>query len=51
MDLLAEDNCADDTKDLLLVQSVRIGGGEPMAIAMGMCWVLDVFCFFFKYLF
>ncbi|XP_050281710.1 putative disease resistance RPP13-like protein 1 [Quercus robur] len=29
--LLAEDNCVDDAKDLLLVPPVRIGVGEPVA--------------------
>ena len=44
--LLAEDNCVDDAKDLLLVPPVRIGGGEPMAVAMGICcWVWDFFFF------
>ena len=48
--LLAEDNCVDDTKDLLLVPLVRIGRGEPVAVAMGICcWVLDVFSFFFLF--
>ena len=45
------DNCVDDTtpKDLLLVLSASIGGGEPVTIAMGMCcWVLDVFFFLFN---
>ena len=46
--LLAEDNWVDDAKDLLLVPPVRIGGGEPMAIAMGICcWVLDASFFYF----
>ena len=45
--LLAEDNCVDDAKDLLLVLSVRIGGGELVAVAMGICyWVLEFFFFF-----
>ena len=42
--LLAEDNCVDDAKDLLLVPPVRIGGGELVAVAMGICcWVWDFF--------
>ena len=42
--LLAEDNCIDDAKDLLLVLPVRIGGGEMVAVAMGICcWVWDFF--------
>ena len=49
--LLAEDNCVDDTKDLLLVPLVRIGRGEPVAVAMGICWVLDVFSFSFSFFF
>ena len=49
--LLAEDNCVDDAKDLLLVLPVRIGVGEPVAVAMGICcWVLDFLKIFF-YLF
>ena len=45
--LLAEDNCIDDAEDLLLVPPIRIGGGEPVAVAMGICcWVLDFFIFF-----
>ena len=46
--LLVKDNYVDDAKDNLLVPPVRIGGGEPVAVAMGICcWVLDVFFFFF----
>ena len=45
--LLAEDNCVDDAKYLLLVPPVRIGGGEPVVAAMGICcWVLNFFFLF-----
>ena len=48
--LLVEDNYIDDAKDLLLVPPVRIGGGEPVAVAMGICcWVLDASFFFFNH--
>ena len=48
--LLAEDNCVDDAKDNLLVPPVRIGGGEPVAVAMGICcWVLELFCFLYLF--
>ena len=48
---LAKDNCVDDAKDNLLVPPMRIGGGEPVAVAMGICcWVLENFFLFFIFI-